>query len=101
MVPFKMLVTQFARIILILGDKFTEKWQHKLVALMVKKTKQKPACQCRRHERLFQSQGQEDPLEDTPVEESIPCLDKDMHGQRSRAGYSPQGCQELDTTEAT
>lgn len=32
MVPFKMLVTQFARIILTLGDKFTEKWQHKLVS---------------------------------------------------------------------
>lgn len=36
MVPFKMLVTQFARIILILGDKFTEKWQHKLVSNLSK-----------------------------------------------------------------
>lgn len=31
-----MLVTQFARIILILGDKFTEKWQHKLVSKLSK-----------------------------------------------------------------
>ena len=45
-----------------------------------------------------QSLGQEDPLEEemapTPV-----FLPGKFHGQRSLAGYSPQGCKELDMTE--
>ena len=44
--------------------------------------------------------GQEDPLEEgmatTPV-----FLPGESHGQRSLAGYSPQGRKELDMTEAT
>ena len=44
------------------------------------------------------SLGQEDPLEEemapTPV-----FLPGKFHGQRSLAGYSPQGCKELDMTE--
>ena len=31
----------------------------------------------------------------------IPCRRAGPHGQRSLAGYSPSGCEELDTTEAT
>ena len=46
------------------------------------------------------SLGQEDPLEEgmlpTPV-----FLPGEFHGQRSLVGYSPWGCKELDTTEAT
>ena len=41
--------------------------------------------------------GQEDPLE----EDMATYLPGESHGQRSLAGYSPQGCEELDTTEAT
>ena len=50
-----------------------------------------PACQCRRHETQVQPLGQQDPV----------LLPGESHGQRSLAGYSPQGCQELDMTEAT
>ena len=28
-------------------------------------------------------------------------LSREYHGQRNLVGYSPQGCKELDTTEAT
>ena len=28
-------------------------------------------------------------------------LPRESHGQKSLAGYNPQGCKELDTTEAT
>ena len=46
------------------------------------------------------SMGQEDPLEEgmatTPV-----FLPGESHGQRGLAGYSLQGCTELDMTEAT
>ena len=37
--------------------------------------------------------------EGTGVHSSI--LPGESHGQRSLAGYGPQGCKELDTTEAT
>ena len=39
--------------------------------------------------------GGEDPLE----EDMATYLPGESHGQRSLAGYSPQGCEELDTTE--
>ena len=45
------------------------------------------------------SLGQEDPLEKemtTPV-----FLPGEFHGQRNLAGYSPWGCKESDSTEAT
>ena len=49
---------------------------------------------------LFQSLGQEDPLEKgmqpTPI-----FLPGEFHRQRSLAGYSLQGCKELDMTEET
>ena len=49
-------------------------------------------------ETQVQSLGWEDPLrrkwQATPV-----FLPGESHGQRSLAGYSPQGCKELDTTE--
>ena len=49
-------------------------------------------------ETRVQSQGQEDPLEEevstTPV-----LLPGKFHGERNMAGSSPQGCEELDTTE--
>ena len=42
----------------------------------------------------------EDPLEeDMATHPSI--LGSESYGQRSWAGYSPWGCKELDTTEAT
>ena len=47
-----------------------------------------------------QSLSREDPMgtagHPTPV-----FLPGDAHGQRSLAGYSPQGCKESDTTEVT
>ena len=43
--------------------------------------------------------GQEDPLEEgIIIHTSI--LAWESHGQGSLAGYSPQGCKELDMTEA-
>ena len=42
--------------------------------------------------------GWEDPLEE--VWKCIPVfLPGESHGQRSLAGYNPQGCKEVDTTE--
>ena len=60
-----------------------------------------PACQCRRCKRLrFNSWVLKIPWrrawQSTPV-----FLPEESHGQRSLAGYSPQGCKELDMTEAT
>ena len=53
-----------------------------------------PTFQCRRHKKW------EDPLSEgwqlTPV-----FLPGEFHGQRSLAGYSPQGHKESDTTEVT
>ena len=46
------------------------------------------------------SLGQEDPLEEGMATHSS-ILPGESHGQRSLAGYSPLGCKELDTTEAT
>ena len=44
--------------------------------------------------------GQEDPLEEGMVTTPV-FLPGESHGQRSLAGYSPQGRKELDMTEAT
>ena len=58
------------------------------------------ACQCRRHNMLVQSLGQEDLLKEawqpTPV-----FLPGESHGQRSLVGYRPQGFKELNMTEVT
>ena len=44
--------------------------------------------------------GQEDPLEEEMA--THPSTQPgESHGQRSLAGYNPQGCKELDMTEAT
>ena len=44
--------------------------------------------------------GQEDPLEeDMTIHTTV--LAWEIHGQKSLVGYSPWGCKELDTTEAT
>ena len=54
------------------------------------------ACQCRRHR--FEPWVRKIPWkrkwQPTPV-----FLSRKFHGQRCLAGYSPQGCKELDTTE--
>ena len=60
-----------------------------------------PACRCRKHGRLgFYAWAQKIPWrrawQPTPV-----FSPGESHGQRSLAGYSPQGYKELDTTEAT
>ena len=46
------------------------------------------------------SLGQEDPLEED-VTTHTTILAWEIHGQKSFVGYSPWGCKELDTTEAT
>ena len=43
--------------------------------------------------------GGEDPLEEGMTTHSS--IFGESHGQRSLVGYSPKGCKELDTTEAT
>ena len=63
-----------------------------------------PACQGRRRKRQgFNPRGQEDPLEEgmTTQQPTSVFLHGGSHGQRSLAGYSPQGHKELDVTEAT
>ena len=47
-----------------------------------------------------QSLGWEDPLEEGMQPTSV-FLPGKSHGQRSLAGYSPRGCEELDMNEAT
>ena len=56
-------------------------------------------CQCRRRKRL-QSLGWEDPLKEG-MATHCSILAWRIHGQESLAGYSPWGCKESDTTEAT
>ena len=51
-------------------------------------------------EKQIRSLGQEDPLEKEMATHSR-ILAWEIHGQRSLAGYNPQGCKELDITEAT
>ena len=60
-----------------------------------------PACQCRRHKRRgFDPWVGKIPWrrawQPTPV-----FLPGKSHGQRSLAGYGPEGCKELNTTELT
>ena len=58
-------------------------------------------CQCRRHKRCrFDPWVGKIPWRRAwqPTPGFLP---GESHGQRSLAGYSPQGCKELDTTEAT
>ena len=60
-----------------------------------------PSCQCRRRKRhRFNPWVGKIPWrrtwQPTPV-----ILPGESHGKRSRAGYSPLWCKELDTTEAT
>ena len=60
-----------------------------------------PTCQKRRHKRHgFDSWVRKIPWRRAwqPI---LVCLPEECHGQKSLAGYSPQGCNELDTTEAT
>ena len=64
-------------------------------------TGKEPACQCRRHKKHgFDTRVGKIPWSEkwqpTPV-----FLPKKAHGQRSLEDYGPQGCKELDTTEAT
>ena len=48
-----------------------------------------------------QSLGCKDPLEIAKIlEPTLVCLPGESHGQKSLAGYGPQGCNELDVTEA-
>ena len=65
------------------------------VALVVKNL----GCQCRRHKRCrfdawVQKMPWRRPWQPTPV-----FLSGESHGQRSLAGYGPQDCKGLDTTE--
>ena len=60
-----------------------------------------PTCQCRRHKRpefepWFGKIPWRRKWQPTPV-----FLPGESHGQRNLVGYSPQGCKELDMTEAT
>ena len=69
------------------------------VALVVKKKKKKKTCQYRRCKtRGFDPWVGKMPWRrkwlPTPV-----FLSRESYGQRSLAGYSPQGCKELDRTE--
>ena len=47
-----------------------------------------------------QSLGREDPLEEG-IQPAPVFLPGESHGQRSLVGYSPWGCKESDTIEAT
>ena len=62
------------------------------------------ACQCRRpsimHKTWVQCLGQEDPLEEGMAASPV-ILPREFHGQKTLVGYSPWGCKESDTTEAT
>ena len=49
-------------------------------------------------ETWVKSLGQEDPLQKEMATLSS-SLAREIHGQRSLADYSPQGCKEPDTTE--
>ena len=62
-----------------------------------------PTCQCRRHKKCgVQFLGWEGPLEEDMATYSTPVfLPGESHGQRSLVGYSPWGCKESNTTEAT
>ena len=62
-----------------------------------------PACQGKRHKRRGFDPWKDwkDPLEGRKADPlQYSCLENPQ-GQRSLAGYSPQGCKESDTTEVT
>ena len=58
-----------------------------------------PAVQVMQETRV-QSLGQEEPLEEGMATHSS-ILPRESHGQRSQAGYCPQGFRESNTTEVT
>ena len=61
----------------------------------------KLACQCRRHQRRgFYPWVGKAPWR-RAWQPTLVFLPGESHGQRSLAGYSPQGCKELDMTEVT
>ena len=69
-------------------------YTHLGASLMSQVVKNLPALQ----ETWVQSLGQEHPLEKRMA--TTPAfLPGEFHGQRSLAGYSPQGCKESDMTE--
>ena len=51
-------------------------------------------------ETWVRSLGQEDPLEEGMATTPL-FFAGESHGERSLAGYGPQGCKESNTTEAT
>ena len=59
-----------------------------------------PACQCRRHRRhrFYPWVGKS--LCSKTWQPTLVFLPEESHGQRSLAGYGPQGHKELDMTEA-
>ena len=57
-------------------------------------------CQYGRRETQVPSLGQEDALEEGMATRPV-FLSGELHGQRSLAGYSPEGCKESNMTEAT
>ena len=60
---------------------------------------EEPAPQWRRHKRLgFNPWVRKIPWRKIPIPVFLP---GESYGQRSLAGYSPSGCKEADTTEAT
>ena len=49
----------------------------------------------------IRSLSQENPLEESTATHPSSLFLGESHGQRSPAGYGPQGCTESNTTEAT
>ena len=69
---------------------------------MVKKKKEKNACQRRRDRRcVFDFWGWKDTLEKEKATHSSIFAWIKSHGQRSLVGYTPWGCKELGMTEHT
>ena len=66
---------------------------------MVLVVKNLPAMQ-ELQEMQFRSLGREEPLKEGMATHSV-FLPGESHGQRSLAGYGPQGRKESDTTEVT
>ena len=59
-----------------------------------------PSARQEQQEMRIRSLGREGPLEESMATHSS-ILAEESHGQRILAGYSPQGRNESDTTEAT
>ena len=60
-----------------------------------------PACQCRRHKRCAFDPWVGKILWNGAWQPTPVFLPGESHGQKSLVGYSPGGCKESDTTEAT